>query len=113
MRILLGMYLLSSLLFAKRSTIFIYAAAACSVDLYDQIFFDFKIFYLTWPMFFSDSFAEEAAFLWLTGLTLIAWVMGVCCIFPLWLLFWRSHFLYYFYMIPVSAAACSNALFLT
>ena len=102
---LLGMYLLSSLLFAKRSTIFILClAAACSVDLYDQIFFDFKIFYLL-PLalyFLLRFFAQKKPhFLWLTGLTLIAWVMGsVLYFFPLWLFVLAIPFLILFLYDP-------------
>ncbi len=78
--LLLGIYLLSRLLFSSRITVFLICLASISTaDWYYQINFHFRIYYL-FPLacFFFISFFQkkQPEYLWLTGLTLISWVMG-------------------------------------
>lgn len=78
--VLLGTYLLGRRLFASRTTVFILSlAAVCGISWHSQVFFEFRMYYL-FPLtaYFLLSFFRErkAEFLWLTGLTMMAWVMG-------------------------------------
>lgn len=77
---LLGMYLLSMLLFFRRSTVFIVClGAVCSLVWYGQVGWNFRIYYM-FPLityfiilFFRTSRPE---FMWLAGITTVAWWIG-------------------------------------
>ena len=77
---LMGMYLLSRALFAQKSTIFILCLAAVSYpDMYHQVNFNFRIFYLL-PLgiYFLLLFFErkKPKFFWLVGVVFMAWITG-------------------------------------
>ncbi len=78
---LLGMYLLSRLIFFSRATTFIVCLASfsCGADLYYQLYYFFSIFYM-FPMaayfllmFFKN---KQPEYLWLTGITVMFWETG-------------------------------------
>lgn len=77
---LLGMWLLTTLIFTRRSTqILVSLGAMCGVGCYEGITFDFRIFYL-FPLvsyllisFFTRRRPEH---LWLAGVVGVAWVLG-------------------------------------
>lgn len=88
--LLLGTYLLANYLFQKRSTIFIVCLAAVANPYWlQQLLFDLRVFYM-FPLavyFYLIFFQEKKPeFLWITGITFFAWVMGCSqyCIF-LWI----------------------------
>ncbi len=88
---LLGMWLLSGLIFSKRSTVyFVCLGALCNSAWQSQVYFDLHMFYL-FPfvayfllLFFAK---KEAKYFWLAGITAMAWIMGnVLYFFLLWFL---------------------------
>lgn len=77
---LLGLYLLCHLIFKNKATIFIVCLGVLSnSDLMTQVYFDFRIFYMfplavySLILFFSK---RKPQFLWLSGLVVMAWIMG-------------------------------------
>lgn len=85
---LTGTYLLSSRIFRRKSSIlFTCIASVCSTVWYSQYFLDLRIFYLL-PLalylllrFFEDS---DPKFLWLCGMTFIAWFLDGVYAVILW-----------------------------